>query len=290
MLSIFYLILSIVLATIEAMMLNTISTELSMGQILLFRSGIQIVFVIGFCKVINKNYFEFLPTKRIKEHIFRSVLTVVSWFCYYKSFKELPIGLATTLTFSSQFFVLLLAWPILKERVGPTTVKATLLGFLGVLVASGLWEFNHADINVLYGFGYAFVAAVTILTTQSLTSTEKTTTIIFYMALGVFFSSVPQAYTDWRPLSLTNTFVLIILSIVGSYASYYFVQAYRLGKPDVLAPFTYARLPIGVLAGYFVLDDPLEVPVIIGSILIIWAAIFSQEKFRKVWNWKVKSK
>ena len=67
------------------------------------------------------------------------------WIYYYQNFRVLPLGWATTLTLSLQFFVLLLIGPMLRDNVGIRHVLAITLGFMGVIVASNLWQPHQVD-------------------------------------------------------------------------------------------------------------------------------------------------
>ena len=107
------LLLSIVLATLEAVVVRLMADRLSMGQLLLVRSGSQIVLALWISRLVRGRALALLATPRPGAHLLRSVLTAVSWWCYYKSFQLLPIAPATTIMFSSQFFVLLLIRPML---------------------------------------------------------------------------------------------------------------------------------------------------------------------------------
>ena len=124
--------------------------------------------------------------------------------------KTLPLALATTLSFSSQLFVLLLVWPMLRERVTRPQLVSTLLGFIGVLVAAGIWNPMSLDWNVMYGLTSALLGAVMILITRSLSFTERTGTIMFYMALVVFLTAIPQCLFDWTPLHVRSLALLLL--------------------------------------------------------------------------------
>ena len=213
-----------------------------------------------------------LATPRPGAHLLRSVLTAVSWWCYYKSFQLLPIALATTLMFSSQFFVLLLMRPMLKEHVSRQAVVATSIGFVGVIVAAGLWQPQQMDWRVIFGFVSALLGAVMLLLTRSLTKTESTETILFYMPLMVFLSAIVQAWLDWRALTLGDGAYLLVFAVMGTLASWVHVDAYRHAQPSLLAPVTYFRLATGMAAGAWFFGDAITASMVLGATLILLGA------------------
>lgn len=266
------LLLSIVLATLEAVVVRLMADRLSMGQLLLVRSGSQIVLALWISRLVRGRALALLATPRPGAHLLRSVLTAVSWWCYYKSFQLLPIALATTLMFSSQFFVLLLMRPMLKEQVSRQAVVATSIGFVGVIVAAGLWQPQEMDWRVIFGFVSALLGAVMLLLTRSLTKTESTETILFYMPVMVFLSAIVQAWLDWRALTLGDGAYLLVFALMGTLASWAHVDAYRHAQPSLLAPVTYFRLATGMAAGAWFFGDAITASMVLGATLILLGA------------------
>ena len=266
------LLLSIVLATLEAVVVRLMADRLSMGQLLLVRSGSQIVLALWISRLVRGRALALLATPRPGAHLLRSVLTAVSWWCYYKSFQLLPIALATTLMFSSQFFVLLLMRPMLKEQVSRQAVVATSIGFVGVIVAAGLWQPQEMDWRVIFGFVSALLGAVMLLLTRSLTKTESTETILFYMPVMVFLSAIVQAWLDWRALTLGDGAYLLVFAVMGTLASWVHVDAYRHAQPSLLAPVTYFRLATGLAAGAWFFGDAITESMVLGVALILLGA------------------
>lgn len=263
----------IALATLETVVLRWLGDRISMGQTLLARSGVQLTLVLFVGLAVHRRGKDLFRTERLGGHLGRSAMAAIAWLCYYTSFTVLPLGLATTLTFSSQFFVLLLARPMLRERVSVGSVVGTTVGFAGVLVSTGLWDPDQMDWRIVYGFISSLLGAVMLLMTRSLTFTEATDTILFYMPLVVFVTALPQAWMDWRPLDAQTSGLLLLFGLVGTLASWGHVQAYRHGRASVLAPVTYLRLGMGVGAGAWFFGDPLTAAMAVGIGLILLGAM-----------------
>jgi len=65
---------------------------------------------------------------------------------YYASFQTLELSLASTLTFTSSLFVVAMAPFVLGERIGAKRAVTTIIGFAGVLIASGVNGFIIAQV------------------------------------------------------------------------------------------------------------------------------------------------
>ncbi len=260
---------SSLMGTLEAVFLRLLGSQASQGQVLLFRSGMQLLLVAGVGIAMTGSVGAILKTRRLPKHLLRGSLAAVSWWCYFMSFKTLPLALATTLTFSSQLFVLVLVWPMLRERVTWLQLASTLLGFMGVLIAAGIWNPITLDGHVFYGLASALLGAVMILITRSLSFTERTETIMFYMALVVFLSALPQCLFAWTPLDARSFTLLALMAFSGTLGAWLMVEAYRRTQASALAPYGYARLIFAAALGYWLFADTIAATTIAGALLIV---------------------
>lgn len=263
------MVASALMGTLEAVFLRLLGNQASQAQVLLFRSGMQLLLVAGVGATMTGGLAAVLRTQRIRKHLLRGALAAVSWWCYFMSFKTLPLALATTLTFSSQLFVLLLVWPMLRERVTRPQRASTLVGFLGVLIAAGIWNPMALDWHVFYGLTSALLGAVMILITRSLSFTERTETILFYMGLVVFLSAIPQCMFDWTPLHAQGFTLLTLMALSGTLAAWLMVEAYRRAEASALAPYGYARLIFAAALGYWLFADSIAPTTVAGALLIV---------------------
>ena len=260
---------SALMGTLEAVFLRLLGDQGSMAQVLLFRSGMQLLLVAAVGATMTGGAFAMLKTERLRKHLLRGSLAAVSWWCYYMNIKTLPLALATTLTFSSQLFVLLLVWPMLRERVTRPQLVSTLLGFIGVLVAAGIWNPISLDWNVMYGLASALLGAVMILITRSLSFTERTETIMFYMALVVLLTAIPQCLFDWTPLHVRSLALLLLMALAGTLSAWLMVEAYARAEASALAPYGYSRLIFAAALGYWFFADPIAASTVSGALLIV---------------------
>ncbi len=256
------------MGTLESVFLRLLGSTASQGQVLLFRSGVQLLMVAIAGAWLAGGLRAVVRTQRLRSHLLRGSLAAVSWWCYFMSFKTLPLAQATTLTFASQLFVLALVWPMLRERVTVAQIVATLAGFAGVLVAAGIASAGPADWRVVYGVASAFLGAVMLLITRSLSFTDRTETIMFYMALVVFLSSIPQCL-DWTPLDARSAALLLLMAVAGTLTTWLMVAAYRRAEASALAPYGYARFVFAAVLGSWLFSDPIAASTVAGAAMIV---------------------
>ena len=269
-----WMVCSALMGTLESVCMRALGAEVGMGQVLLFRSGVQLALVLALALLPGRGLASLIGTGRLDLHLMRGGLAAVSWWCYFMSLRTLPLALSTTLTFSTQLFVLWLAWPLLRERATRAQQVATLVGFAGVLVAAGLVDPATVDLQVGYGIGASFLGALMVLITRKLSHTERTETIMFYMALVVFLSAIPQCLLRWTPLSAADTAWLMLTALAGTAAAWMMVEAYRRAEASALAPYSYSRFVFAALLGWLLFGDGLVASTLSGAALIVGANLW----------------
>jgi drug/metabolite transporter (DMT)-like permease len=242
------------------------------GQILLFRAAPQVAFALLW--VMLAGGLAGLKTDRLGLHLVRGTMAAVSWWLYYMSFRSLDLALATTLSFSSQIFVVALAGPVLGERITAPRVIATLIGFAGIAVAVQVWRFAALNPAVLYGITSALFGAAMVLITRALSKTERTEVIMFFMGGIVLLSAIPQAATGWQPLSLAHTALLCGVGLFGTMGTWLMVEAYRRADASALAPFPYLRLIFAAIVGVVFFGEPVLPATVAGALLIITSTLY----------------
>jgi len=263
-----FLIAASLLGTLETVFVRLIGDNLSLGQMLLVRGGAQMLLTAMLGGMFTGSGITMLRTKRLGGHLARGSLAAVAWWCYFMSFRSLELPLATTISFSSQLFLLVLAWPLLGERVTLQRAAMALLGFAGVVVAVELWQPTRLDWRILYGLTGSFLGAIMILITRSLSFTERTDTIMFYMATIVFLSAIPQAALSWKPVEARDVVLLLLLSLSGTAATFCVVEAYRRAEASALAPYPYSRFVFASAFGYALFGDAVRPATLVGAAMI----------------------
>lgn len=147
--------------TADVSVLRFLSPEVPFVQVIFFRSLCQMVIVAVWIGMTRPSLF---GSRRWPMLVVRGITSLVCWWLYYASFQRLDLSLATTLTFTTSLFVVTMAPFILGEKIGPLRGLTTVLGFVGVVLASGATGFR-VETGVWFGLGSALAAAILIFQT-----------------------------------------------------------------------------------------------------------------------------
>ena len=240
-----------------------------------------------------------IATKAKRQLVLRGFLILGAWLCYYNAAKSLQLAELTTIYFATPVLVTLLAVPILNERISNGRWIPVAVGFVGVIVASGLTSFTLS-----YAIGLAFCAAVlwswaTILV-RRLARSEPTLVQMMYsnlffvvvcglwmlVAPGLQVSATamgvdPALLAGWHTPSQSELIRLIGVGVVGGLAQFCMFEGLRNAPASVLAPFQYSSLVWAFLLGFLVWGDWPRDEVFVGAAIILASgalAIWQQRK------------
>lgn len=265
----FLLVLAAIAFTGEVVAVRILDDGATSGQIVFARGFVQFVVVGAWIALRDPGL---LRTSRPGLHLARGLTSLLCWLLYYRSFQALDLALATTLTFTSSLFAVALAPVVLGERVGPARWCLTLLGFVGVALASGTSGLD-VDPAILLGLGAAFAAAVLIFMNRILARTERTATIMFWISVVACLGTAPVAAMDWQPLDARALFLLALAGGGGTLGMMLTIEAYRVGEVSALAPFPYVRIVFAIIAGIALFGEALSLQGLIGAAIIVACAL-----------------
>ena len=189
--------------------------------------------------------------------------------------QQMPVGETVAIIYLAPFAVMLLAVPMLGERVPLAGWIGAIVGFIGVLLivrpGSGLDP---------VGVGFAVLAAAAtvayVLLSRLLARTETTISLLFYSALigtAVFGAMLPWVWDVVRLPNAQNTMLLLLLGGLSTAGHALFTAAYREAPASLLAPVNYLHVVWAGIFGWVVFGhfpDPLTV---LGMTLVIAAGM-----------------
>jgi drug/metabolite transporter (DMT)-like permease len=251
-----------------AVSIRVLAGTLSVMEILATRAGLGLV-VMASLAAIRADLRSTIFSQHLPLHLFRNTIHLGSQYLWAMSLLLLPLATVFALEFSTPAWTLVLAVPILGERMTPSRIGAVVLGLLGVLVIlrPGLATFQPAALLVLLA---AFGFAATLITTKKLTRTDSTFAIIFWMNL----IQLPLALIGSDPvfagkLVLGQLPAVAAVGVSGLTSHYCLTNAFRSGDASVVVPLDFMRIPLIAVVGWWLYGEPLDLFVFMGAGLII---------------------
>jgi drug/metabolite transporter (DMT)-like permease len=189
---------------------------------------------------------------------------------------RMPVAETLSIIFLAPFAVMILAVPLLGEKVTPAGWVAALAGFGGVLLVAR----PGGDLDTL-GIVYALVcAAVTVgyyLLSRSLAKTESTMAMLFYTALvgaALFGVYLPWSMKGAMPQGL-DMVLFIAIGLAATLGHYLFTAAFRIAPASVLAPVNYLHIFFAGIVGWIVFEHVPSQTSLVGMALVVVAGVTS---------------
>jgi S-adenosylmethionine uptake transporter len=212
-------------------------------------------------------------THQLGLQLTRGGLMFATTVIFFFSLSLLPIGTVSALSNANPLFVMLLAGPLLRERVPTLAIAGALIGFVGVLAITGL-DMAQLDVRLLAPIGFAVVYALFSIFSRRLHGDEAQVTV-FWSALvcviagtaGLLLFPSPNAPAlgQWLGIGLLG-----VLAMTGHWL---LVSAFRLAPASDLAPLGYLGVLWSFLVGALVFGDPFQLGAALGAITIVAGGI-----------------
>lgn len=272
------LVVAMLCFTIETMVVRTLSGSATAMQAVFFRALGQLV-LIGLWMLL-RDVRPTLRTSRLGLHLARGLVSIAGWWLYYRMFQRLDFALATLLTFASSLFVVLLARPVLGEKVHAVSWLATIAGFAGIALATGVGSVP-LSVEVYAGLLAAMLSACIVFLTRTLTKTDDTITIMTFIGLIVLVLSAPFALVDWAPMGTRDMMILLASSLLGAFGMFLMIEAYAIGEASVLAPIGYVRIAFAIVIGALVYAEWPSWRMIGGAAIVVISALVAMQYERQ---------
>jgi drug/metabolite transporter (DMT)-like permease len=189
---------------------------------------------------------------------------------------RMPVAETISIIFLAPFAVMILAIPLLGEKVTPLGWVAALSGFAGVLLVAN--PGNGLDtLGVIYALICAAVTVGYYLLSRLLAKTESTMAMLFHTALvgAVLFG----AYLPWSlegPMPQGVDLALFAaFGLAATLGHYLFTAAFRVAPASVLAPVNYVHIAFAALVGWLVFGDVPSATSFAGMTLVVSAGVTS---------------
>ena len=224
--------------------------------------------------ILLPNIKNTIRTKRIKLHLFRSLLLFGATISMFSGFKYLSLISTITIFQIGPLIVVIFSVIFLKEAVGYRRWLSVIIGFGGTLFILK----PGTEMFALHGF-YPILAAIFYagyaVSTRRLGTDEDPKTNFFYTSLvGTFLSSL-ILIPFFEPMTFRDFALFSVLGIFGGLGHFSFVLALRKSEASFLAPFTYFDLIFATILGILFFSEYPDAFVILGAFIIVSAGIYT---------------
>jgi drug/metabolite transporter (DMT)-like permease len=239
-------------------------------EIVFFRALIGIFIVIP---LVSKSGFVTLRTNRLPIHLVRTLFALFAMATLYYALALIPVAQAVALTFLIPLFTTISAGTVLREKVGRHRWGATLVGFGGalIIIRPGIVELSLPVLLVVLSSALYAGAWSSV---KILTQTDSAAVTVFWMnLLMVPLTAIPLIFV-WVPPGTEDFLPIAIMALSGWAAHFCQARAFETADASAVMPFDFLRLPLGVLFGYLLFAELIDVWTWTGAVVIFLAGYY----------------
>lgn len=200
--------------------------------------------------------------------LLRGALGTVALLAWFYGLSTVPIAEATALSFTNAIFASLGAVLFLGERMGTRRISAVALGLVGVMVIlrPGLAAVSVSSLVVLLS---AVCWGSSVIIVKRLSSTDRTVTIVAWMALMMIVSTAVPAAAVWQTPTLAQLGWLALIGGLGTLGMLAYTHALREVQATVLVPVDFMRLVWAAVIGFVAFSERPDGWTLTGGAIII---------------------
>lgn len=249
-------------------MIKHLSGSLNQSQLVFFRNFFALVVLLPW---LYSAGFINLKTNRVGIHILRASSGLISLYCFFYVLANIPLAQAMMALLISPFIVPIVSRIWLKERIKAKSILAILIGFIGValiLKPAG----GEMNIFIVLALICACLVAVSKCSIRKMSDTESSLKIVFYFTfLATLVSAVPMII-KWQTIEFDLWLQLLAMGTLASGGQILMTKAFQLASPATIGLLTYSNILFASFLGYWFWQEPISSGLLLGIILIIWAA------------------
>lgn len=219
------------------------------------------------------------PRATMRLHILRGVVAAVMAPLFFWGLGRVPMAQAIALAFIAPVIALFLAAVILREHIGRSTIVASSIAFVGVIVI--LAGQARADLGpaALWGslaiLGSAVFYAFNIILMRVQSQVAGPVEIAFWQSLFVTAGLLLAA--PWLLVAPSGVHVPMLLlgALLAMISLLLLAWAYAHGEASYLAPTEYTSFVWAALLGWIVFDETLSPWTLAGAALIVGGCVIA---------------
>ncbi len=247
-------------------------------QLMLMRS------VIGWFILLPLVYasggFAAMRTSHPVQHIARNVLHYAGQYAWMLALGMIPLAQLISIEFTTPIWGSLGAVLLLGERMSVGKTAALAFGLFGVLVIvqPGVSAIEPGHLIMLAG---AVGFGLSVVLVKSLTRSDGTTTIIFWMLIIQTVIGLTPALMVWRMPSPDLWPWILLVSLTGMSSHFFMARALSHAEATVVMPMDFLRLPISAVIGYLLYAETIDIFTATGALLILAGNLFNLRRRAK---------
>jgi len=253
-------------------------TPLSVYQIIFVENLIALIITVMIQGKPSTNIFK---TKFRHLQIIRVLFASSGIIIWYMAICLIPITQAIALSFIGPVITIIGAHFFLKEKLSHARIISIVLSIVGsfVIIRPDLILVEKSKmlstgiLFLLPIISTIFFSGSKIIARKLAIKGETAIKMTIYIFIALVPLSFVPAIINWEPISIQHMPLLITIGLLAAASQWMTATSYTYAHINFLTPFSFIRLIIGTIIGWWIFDENLNIQFIAGSALIVVSII-----------------
>jgi drug/metabolite transporter (DMT)-like permease len=212
--------------------------------------------------------FKAMATARPVAHVARNLVHYISQIGWFFALTLIPLSQLISIEFTMPIWIAIMAASFLGERITAPKLVATVLGVIGVIV---IVRPSAGTVNPgqLVALAVAFGFAVSVTLVKSLTGTESTVKILFWMIVVQAAAGLLPALYFWQWPTAYLWGWLVVVAFCGTFSHFCMARAMLYADATVVVPMDFLRVPLSAACGWLLYAERIDIYTALGAALIL---------------------
>jgi len=257
-----------------------INNEINPFTLNFFRFLTAFLVLLALSPIIDRNALK-LKKENIKSHAIIGLLFALTTTTFVYAISRTTIANTVLLQSLQVFFLMGLAYFVLKEKITTTKVVTLIFALIGVYVINPLGTGDLIG-NIVAIISGGFFAMLTVYMKYTDNKLHHTATV-WYMFFAALFM-LPFPFIFGVGLLLENIYYILMLGGLGTGIAYFFYNlALEKMEADHVGLFAVVLLPLfSIVFGIIVIKELLPLTTLIGGLILIISAVYLEFHRKKV--------
>lgn len=232
---------------------------------------------------LSKQNLDIKSRKELGYLIIMGICFGIHMVAFFESVQVSTVAIAMITIYTYPLFITFLEPLITKEKLRKKDLVLALIVFLGVILLVPNFEIkNDVFQGVLWGLLAAFTFSVATVMNRKYVQSYSSSLIMFYECTISFIILVPFLFIEQFVIKSIDLFLVMLLGVVFTAVAYtLFVNGMKYIKAQKAALMATIEPVYSIIFAAIFLSEIPELRTLIGAVLILSVAVFTQLKMKK---------
>lgn len=253
--------------TAVAAIMRSLGTSIPPAESAFLRYILGLIFIIP---MLKKFFAKKIDMRDWWAAFLRGCVHAFAIILWFYAIAHISIADVVAMGYMTPVWITVISVIFLGERIAFLRVGAIIMSLMGMMIIMrpGFRDLSDAHLAMLLvtiGFAVSYILA------KELTKRHSSIDIVVFLSISVPIVLAPFAYIYWVSPTLIQLFVLFIVAAFATLGHYCMTQAFGLAPMSVTQPVVFLQLIWATLLGIVIFNDPFDLWILIGGLLIVCA-------------------